>query len=284
MPIRGIDDALPTHLGCVGAASKTRDTRLQHAAALHYGGSQVSSYAVATIARWESIMPVISFVSPKGGVGKTTATLLLAGELADAGGSVRIIDADPNLPLVDWASLPGRPESITVVGCRDENAIIDEIERGIAEARFTLVDLEGAATATVTFAIAQSDLVIIPCKGSHLDATQAARAIKLVKQTARGTKTEIDYAILFSQIPPALRSNNQRDIAEQFSDADIPVIPVMIFNREAYRAMFAAGGTLRTIDDKGVGNLKAALENAESYAAAVIDRLRRFRLPKEKAA
>ena len=29
-------------------------------------------------------MPVISFVSPKGGVGKTTATLLLAGELAAA--------------------------------------------------------------------------------------------------------------------------------------------------------------------------------------------------------
>ena len=56
-------------------------------------------------------MPVISFVSPKGGVGKTTATLLLAGELAHAGGTVRIIDADPNLPIEDWASLPGRPDS-----------------------------------------------------------------------------------------------------------------------------------------------------------------------------
>ena len=229
-------------------------------------------------------MPVISFVSPKGGVGKTTATLLLAGELADAGGTVRIIDADPNLPLEDWAKLPNRPESITVVGCRDENAIIDEIERGIEEARFTLVDLEGAATAAVTFAIAQSDLVIIPCKGSHLDATQAARAIKLVKQTERGARTKIDYAILFSQIPPALRSNNQRDIAEQFTDADIPVIPVMIYNREAYRAMFAAGGTLRTINDRGVGNMKAALDNAEAYASAVLERLRSARTKKEEAA
>jgi chromosome partitioning protein len=219
-------------------------------------------------------MPVISFVSPKGGVGKTTATLLLAGELADA---------DPNLPLVDWSELPNRPDSITVVGCRDENSIIDEIEKGIEEARFTLVDLEGAATATVTFAIAQSDLVIIPCKGSHLDATQAARAIKLVKQTARGTKTEIDFAILFSQIPPALRSSNQRDIADQFADADVPVIPVMIYNREAYRAMFASGGTLRTINERGVGNMKAALENAESYANAVIDRLRGVRGKKEAA-
>ncbi len=228
-------------------------------------------------------MPIISFVSPKGGVGKTTATLLLAGELAEAGGTVRIIDADPNLPLVDWSQLPGRPETITVVGCRDENGIIDEIEKGAGEAGFTLVDLEGAATATVTFAIAQSDLVIIPCKGSHLDATQAARAIKLVKQTARGTKTEIDFAILFSQIPPALRSNNQRDISEQFTDADIPVIPVMIYNREAYRAMFAAGGTLRTISDRGVGNIKAAIDNAEAYTAAVLMRLRNARATKEAA-
>ena len=82
-------------------------------------------------------MPVISFVSPKGGVGKTTATLLLAGELAEAGGTVRLIDADPNLPLVDWGQLPGRPDAITVVGCRDENAIIDEIERGASDRKST---------------------------------------------------------------------------------------------------------------------------------------------------
>jgi chromosome partitioning protein len=227
-------------------------------------------------------MPVISFVSPKGGVGKTTATLLLAGELADSGATVRIIDADPNRPIVDWSQLPGKPDSITVVECRDENAIFDEIENGLEEAQFTLVDLEGAATAAVTFAISRSDLVLIPCKGSHLDATQAARAIKLVKQTERGTRAAIDFAILFSQIPPALRSNNQRDIADQFTEADVPVIPVMIYNREAYRVMFATGGTLRTINDRGMGNMKAALENAESYASAVVERLRRNRTQKKE--
>ena len=133
----------------------------------------------------------------------------------------------------------------------------------------------------MTFAIAQSDLVLIPYKGSHLDATQAARAIKLVKQTARGTKTEIDFANLFSQTPPALRSNNQRDTAEQFTDADIPVMPVMIYNREAYRAMFATGGTLRTITTRGIGNIRAAAKNVEIYAEAVIERLRTARVGKE---
>jgi chromosome partitioning protein len=41
-------------------------------------------------------MPTIVFVSPKGGVGKSTAAVLLATELATHGGSVTMIDADPN--------------------------------------------------------------------------------------------------------------------------------------------------------------------------------------------
>lgn len=229
-------------------------------------------------------MPVIAYVSPKGGVGKTTAALLLAGEIADSGGSVRIIDADPNQPLYEWSKLAGRPEAISVVACRSENEIIDEIERGEEEATFTLVDLEGAATSAVTFAISRSDLVLIPCKGSHLDASQAARAIQLVRSTARAVKRTIDYAILFSQIPPALRSFNFKDIEAQFIDNDVPVLPITIFNREAYRTIFSTGGTLRTIRASGVGNLNTAMENAEAYAEAVIQRLREHKTKMEKAA
>lgn len=40
-------------------------------------------------------MPVISFANPKGGAGKTTTALLAATQLAEAGATVAIIDADP---------------------------------------------------------------------------------------------------------------------------------------------------------------------------------------------
>ncbi len=46
-------------------------------------------------------MPTIVFVSPKGGVGKTTAALLLSLELA-AARAVTVIDADPNHPIAAW--------------------------------------------------------------------------------------------------------------------------------------------------------------------------------------
>lgn len=219
-------------------------------------------------------MPVVSFVSPKGGVGKTTAALLLAGEIADQGGKVRIIDADPNQPLIHWSQLGTKPDNITVVPCRNEGEIGDLIEQGEEEANFVLVDLEGAATATVTFAIGMSDLVIIPCKGSHLDAQQAARAIMLVRSAGRSSRRTIDHVILFTQIPPALRSVNFSDIEAQFLDNNVPVLGVPIYNREAYRTMFSTGGTLHTLNVKGVGNIQAAKENSAAYARSVVERIR----------
>jgi chromosome partitioning protein len=60
-------------------------------------------------------MPTIVFASPKGGVGKSTAAVLLATELASHGGSVTMIDADPNRPLSQWASRPGKPDKLNVI-------------------------------------------------------------------------------------------------------------------------------------------------------------------------
>jgi len=75
-------------------------------------------------------MPTIVFASPKGGVGKSTAAVLLATELASHGGSVTMIDADPNRPLTQWANRPGKPAKLTVIATATEDSIIDTIEKG----------------------------------------------------------------------------------------------------------------------------------------------------------
>jgi chromosome partitioning protein len=69
-------------------------------------------------------MPTIVFASPKGGVGKSTAAVLLATELASHGGSVTVIDADPNRPLSQWAALPGKPDNLTVVATTTEESYL----------------------------------------------------------------------------------------------------------------------------------------------------------------
>jgi chromosome partitioning protein len=50
-------------------------------------------------------MYVITFANPKGGSGKTTSAMLLAEQIANAGGKVTILDCDPNQNIVLWAKL-----------------------------------------------------------------------------------------------------------------------------------------------------------------------------------
>jgi chromosome partitioning protein len=86
-------------------------------------------------------MPTIVFASPKGGVGKSTAAVLLATELASHGGSVTVIDADPNRPLTQWASRPGKPAKLAVIAATTEESIIDTIEKAALQTTFVIVDL-----------------------------------------------------------------------------------------------------------------------------------------------
>ncbi|MGA3107433.1 MAG: ParA family protein [Terriglobales bacterium] len=80
-------------------------------------------------------MPTIVFASPKGGVGKSTAAVLLATELAGFGAGVSMIDADPNKPLSRWAKRPGRPAVLEVISDVTEDSIIDVIETAVPVCR-----------------------------------------------------------------------------------------------------------------------------------------------------
>src|SRR5713101_564427 len=127
-------------------------------------------------------MPTIVFASPKGGAGKSTSAVLLATELALKGAPVTVIDADPNKPVSQWAGREGRPENLTVISEISEKTIIDEIETASRQSTFVIVDLEGTASMMVAYAISRADLVVIPTQGSQLDASEAAKAVKLIRQ------------------------------------------------------------------------------------------------------
>src|SRR5450755_2239344 len=193
-------------------------------------------------------MPTIVFASPKGGVGKSTAAVLLATELAAHGGSVTMIDADPNRPLTQWAGRSGRPAMLNVVTSASEESIIDTIEEAALQTTFVIVDLEGTASMMVGYAMSRADLVIIPAQGSHLDATEAVKAIKLVKGQERAFKRKIPFAILFTRTSAAIRPRTLQSIETEFSQNMIPMFGTQIHEREAYRALFAFGGTLTDLD------------------------------------
>ncbi len=219
-------------------------------------------------------MAVISFANPKGGAGKTTSALLLAGELAAQGASVAIIDADPERWISQWGNLPGKPANVVIIGDVSEDTIIDVVDDASSEYQFVIIDLEGTASLMVANAIGMSDLVVIPTQGASMDAKGASKTIKLIRSQAKLAKREIPHAVLLTRVSAAVTSRSLKNVREQLDVAGIEVFESSIVERAAYRDLLDFGGLLGNLDPKQVSNLEKAVQNAVEFTAEVVSRLK----------
>ena len=219
-------------------------------------------------------MPVISFANPKGGAGKTTTALLAATQLAEAGATVAIIDADPERWISQWGALPGKPETIQIISDVTEETIVDVIEREAAQAQFVIVDLEGTASLMVANAIGMSDFVTIPLQGSSMDAKGGAKVLKLIASQAKLARRTIPHAVVLTRTSAAIRSRSLKNVSTELEDAGIPVFQTAIVERAAYRDLFDFGGTLLALDSSQTSNIEKAIENARQFAGELVAKIK----------
>jgi len=243
-----------------------KDIRKLFTYLLHIG--ELSIIYLVTIV--ERKMPTIVFASPKGGAGKSTSAVLLATELAERGATVTVIDADPNKPVSRWAGRSGKPKTLSVIADVSEDSIIDEIERAAQTTAFVIVDLEGTASMMVGYALSRADLVVIPTQGSQLDAAEAVKAIRLVRAQERAFKRVIPFAVLLTRTSAAIRPRSLQSIEAELAQQKVHMFKTQIHERDAYRGVFAFGGTLSNLDPKEVTNIPAALKNARAFVAEVL--------------
>jgi chromosome partitioning protein len=163
-----------------------------------------------------------------------------------------------------------------------ESTVIDTIEEAAKRSAFVIVDLEGTASMTVAYAISRADLVVIPTQGSQLDAAEAAKAVKLIRQQEKAFARQIPYAVLFTRTSTAIRPRTLQHIREEFSTHQVPAFETQMHEREAFRAIFSFGGTLESLDPTQVSNLQAALANARAFAGEVVAMLRQSATPSLK--
>ncbi len=215
-------------------------------------------------------MPTIAFASSKGGAGKSTSAVLLATELAGRGASVTIIDADPNQPVSRWSRKPGRPDKLTVISSVTEETLIDDIDAAARQTAFVIVDLEGTASLMVAQAMSRADLVVIPTKGSELDAIEAIKVIKFIGRQEKAYNKAIPFAVLFTQTNPVVRPRTLKSLEQDMLQQRIPVFDTALHERDAFRAIFSFGGTLSNLDPNAVGGVPAALNNARQFTAEAV--------------
>lgn len=216
-------------------------------------------------------MPVISFASSKGGAGKTTAAIVLATELAQGAGVI-LIDADPAGRLMRWSRLAALPRRLQAIASGGERTIQDEVARAAAEASFVIIDLEGSASRLSSFAIAESDLVIVPTGDEQQDADEAVETLAQIAMEGRARRRAVPAAVLFARTNAAVKSKLERHINAELRAA-APAFATELHRRTAFSSLHNAGGGLRDLDATEVGGVDRAIDNAQAFAAEVIDML-----------
>lgn len=221
-------------------------------------------------------MPTVAFVNPKGGAGKTTAALLLALGLSEMGLRVAMIDSDPNKPLVHWASLPGRPEKISV----HPAPMLEDMRDALREAQrkqpdWLILDTEGSIRGAMAFTTLRLDLVVTPLAASQLEAIQAIKAAEMVLQFGRRAGRPLPHRALLTRVPAALRPRSLKEVVEQLRTSDIEILSTPLIEKEAFRTLFAVGGGFDQLARSGVSGVPAARANADAYLQAILELLQK---------
>jgi chromosome partitioning protein len=176
-------------------------------------------------------MKVISFVTQKGGSGKTTLTLNFAVAALQKKGRVVIFDMDAQATAKKWYErrLDDSPQLVHL------SAI--DLEKAIDSAKaqkfdWVFIDTSGRDDATQAAAIHASDFCVIPCRPSAAD----LEATPLTVETLR--RLEKPFVFVLTQTPP--RSYRIKE-AENGLRVLGNVCPVPIVMRNAFQDAQAAG-------------------------------------------
>ena len=135
---------------------------------------------------------IIAVSNPKGGSGKSTATLVLATHLSHMGASVCVIDADPNRPILDWKTKGSTQCTVTVIADVNESNFFDVLDQQTPRFQFIFVDLEGTASFLVSRAISAASLVIVPIQASDKNRTGRAKGRPAIRQATFHQISHID--------------------------------------------------------------------------------------------
>uniref|UniRef100_UPI0031017A7D ParA family protein n=1 Tax=Neorhizobium sp. EC2-8 TaxID=3129230 RepID=UPI0031017A7D len=214
-----------------------------------------------------------------------------------AGATVAILDCDPNQNIVQWAAQRterGRAVPFTVRPVPTEATFLDTVDTLRGTADYLIIDLEGTASQLVTYAISQSDLVLVPFEPTPMEARQAARAVQLVRNTGRMMNRNVGHALLFTKVNAAIQTNDEKDVRKETEANDIPVLRSAIVRRAAYTRIFRDGyllselleqaredvkGSTASAQERILKPLEAAIQNAREYTQEVVNQL-----PQQKAA
>ena len=147
-----------------------------------------------------------------------------------------------------------------------------------------MVDIEGTANIKVISAASVSDMVIIPCRRSKLDARSAIEAFITIRGITERIDAKVQTCLLINATNPAIRTKRLTEMRTDLLKSKINAFNVELIDREAFKAIFDEARLLQQLPDSFTGKGRA-IENAQAFLEeALIDKLKLVTKDKKEAA
>lgn len=151
-------------------------------------------------------MKVISFVTQKGGSGKSTLCVSLAVAAQEAGRSVCILEMDRQATITEWYQTreEGKGPEVAQVEADRLDGVIAKLKT--ADYDYVFIDTPGVDNPGTAGAIRAADLCIVPCRPTPADLRAFKPTLAAIQRLGK------EFAFVLNQTPP--RSYRVRDTAE----------------------------------------------------------------------
>ena len=205
-------------------------------------------------------MRVITFVTQKGGSGKTTLALSCAAAAEEQGSRALVLDMDPQGTAEAWyqAREATTPKLAAITAADLPNAIAG------GQSRFdvVLIDTPGRDEPSTAAAIRHADLCLISCRPTSADMKATPPTVATIKRLGKRS------AFVLNQTPP--RGYRIREAAQGLSMLGM-VAPVHIVSRNAYQD--AQGMGLGVIEFEPDGKAAAEIRELWQWIAKKLEKL-----------